>query len=403
MRSVVVTGLGAISPLGLDVPQTWAALREGRSGIGPITCMSTERLQVKIAAEVHGFEPERVLDPKQIPFMDRFTQLAVSAAGEALLDSGLELDRDVAARTATILGTSIGGQLAQDENYQRLYEQGARRLHPFVVSRVMPSASASHVSIRYGITGPSFCVTSACASAGHAIAQALAMLRAGLIDVAVTGGSEACLTLGGFKTWEALRVLTADTCRPFSRDRSGLVLGEGAAVLVLEGRDHAHARGAKIYAELLGAGASADADRVIQSSAEGGAAAMRAALADARVESTRVDYVNAHGTGTAGNDPTETESIHQALGPQAKRACVSSTKSMHGHLLGAAGAIEALATVLAIRDSMIPPTIHFTEAGEGCDLDYVPNQARAREIDVALSNSFAFGGLNSVLAFGRAD
>jgi nodulation protein E len=335
--------------------------------------------------------------------MDRFAQLAVVAADEALADAGLAIEGELGARTAAVLGTGIGGQIAQDDNYRRLYAEGAKRLHPFVVPRVMPSSGVSQICIRHGIRGPSFAICSACASSGHALAQSLAMLRSGLVDVAVTGGTEACLTLGGFKTWEALRVLSSDTCRPFSADRSGLVLGEGAAVLVLESAEHARARGARIYAELLGAGMSSDAERVIQSSALGGAAAMQAALRDGQIDVDRVDYVNAHGTGTEGNDPTETESIHRALGSRARDVWVSSTKSMHGHLLGGAAALEAVATVLAIQRGIVPPTANFTSPGEGCDLDYVPNTARERDIRVALSNSFAFGGLNAVVAFGAVE
>jgi len=402
-RSVVVTGMGVVSPMGLTLERFWAALTAGRSAIGPITTVPTERLFVKIAAEVKDFDPATCIDPKQLPYMDRFAQFALAAAIDAVRDAGLEFDDALRARTATLIGTGIGGQVAQDDNYRRLYQDNAQRFHPFVVPRVMTNSAASHICIQFGLTGPSFAIASACASAAHAMAQSLAMIRSGLVDVAITGGSEACLSLGGFKSWEALRVLSSDTCRPFSADRSGLVLGEGAGVLVLETAERARARGARVYAEFLGSGMSSDGTGVIHPTVEGPTAALRAALADAEIDPARVDYVNAHGTATAANDPTETAALHRALGDAARQTCVSSTKSMHGHLLGASGAVEAIASVLAIRDGLVPPTANFNAPADGCDLDYVPNAARERSIDAALSSSFAFGGLNCVLAFGRSD
>jgi len=400
-RSVVVTGMGIVSPLGLTLGRFWDELSAGRSAIGPITTLPTERLFVKIAAEVKDFDPSASIDPKQLPYMDRFAQFALVAAIDAVRDADLEFDDALRARTATLIGTGIGGQVAQDESYKRLYQEGAQRFHPWVVPRVMTNSAASHICIQFGLTGPSFAIASACASAAHAISQSLAMIRSGLCDVAITGGSEACLCLGGFKSWEALRVLSADTCRPFSADRSGLVLGEGAGVLVLETAERARARGARVYAELLGTGMSSDGTGVIHPTVEGPTAALRAALVDAELDPSRIDYINAHGTATAANDPTETAAIHRALGPAAPGIFVSSTKSMHGHLLGASGAVEAVATVLAIREGIVPPTANFTKPADGCDLDYVPNIARKRPIDAALSSSFAFGGLNCVLAFGR--
>jgi nodulation protein E len=296
-----------------------------------------------------------------------------------------------------VLGAGVGGQTTQDENYFRVYREGAKRLHPFTIPKLMISAAASHITMEHGITGPSFTVASACASANHAIGIAFHMVRSGSVEVAITGGTEATITFGTMKGWDALRVMAPDTCRPFSRDRKGMVLGEGAAVAVLESLERAQARGAEILAEVVGFGMRSDAGDIVLPSPEGAAAAIRGCLADARLAPEQVDYINAHGTGTAANDITETKAIHAVMGPHAKRLAVSSTKSMHGHALGAAGALELAATVIALRDGFIPPTANFTEADAQCDLDYVPNEARAQPIGVAMSNSFAFGGQNAVL------
>jgi nodulation protein E len=401
-QAIAVTGLGAIAPIGSTVEQCWDALRAGRPAIGPWRNLPAHELQTPMGAEVIGFDPAAHFEARRLAQLDRFSQLALVAARQAVADAGIEFDAALRERTAVVVGTGIGGQSTQEENYRRLFAEQATRYSPLVVPRSMPNAAASHVSIEYGLQGPAFAIASACASSAHALAQGLLLIRAGLADVVLAGGSEACLTLGMIKSWEALRVLSRDTCRPFSKDRSGLVLGEGAALLVLESLEHAQARGARVHARLVGAGMSSDARDLVQPSVEGPARAMRAALADGGVDPARVDYLNAHGTGTAGNDVTETRAIREVFGERADALAVSSTKSMHGHLLGATGALEALATVLAIRHGVLPPTANFSEPGDGCDLDYVPNRARLRPIDVALSSSFAFGGLNCVLAFARA-
>jgi len=402
MRKVVVTGLGVVSPIGIGVPAFREALFAGRSGIGPLTAVPTDRLAVRIAAEVRGFTPEDHFDPRRLALLDRISQFAVVAAREAVAMAGLELSDALAARTATVLGVGVGGIGTLDDSFHRLYAEQAARLHPFTIPRLMVSAPASHVTMEFGLTGPAFTASSACASAGHALATALMLLRSGMADVVVSGGTDAPLTLGTLKGWEAMRIVSPDTCRPFSRDRSGMVVGEGAAVLVLEGEEHARARGAAVLAELAGAGMSADARDLTAPDAEGAARAMRMALDDAGLDPEEVPYVNAHGTATAANDVTEAQAIHAVFGPHARRLMVSSSKSMLGHALGAAGALEAAATVLALRHGVVPPTANFTEPDPACPVDAVPNEARAVPIRAALSNSFAFGGLNAALAFRKA-
>jgi len=400
-KRVVITGLGAVSALGLNTRQFRDALLQGQTGIRPLTGLDTEHLKVRIGAEVPGYRPQDSFAAEDLPLLDRFSQFAVLAAREAIADSGL--DPAAIRGAAAIIGTGCGGKGTDEETYQRLYQEGRPRVHPLTIPRGMPSAAVSQVSMQLGITGPVFGVASACASAAHAVAQALILIRAGMVDVALAGGTDAPFTFGLMKAWEALRVLSADTCRPFSRDRSGLVLGEGAAMVVLESRESARRRGAVIHAELAGCGMSADAGHITDPSVAGAVSAMRAALDDAALRPADVDYVNAHGTATLANDVSETRALHAVFGDHAARLAVSSTKSMHGHSLGAAGAHELVATVLALKEGIVPPTANFTEAGEGCDLDYVPNQARERALRVALSNSFAFGGLNAVLALRAAD
>jgi nodulation protein E len=401
MNRVVITGLGAVSALGLDVPAHSGALRAGRCAIGPIMNIVTEGLVTKIGAEVRGFDPNAYFEPGKLALLDRCAQFALTAAREAVKGSGLGFREGLGARTAVVIGAGVGGQVTLDENYYRVYAQGAKRLHPFTIPKLMISAAASHITMEHGITGPSFTVASACASANHAIGIAFHMVRSGSVDVAVTGGTEATITFGTMKGWDALRVMAPDTCRPFSQDRRGMVLGEGAAVVVLESLERAHARNAEILGEIIGFGMSSDAGDIVLPSPEGAAAAMRACLADARLTPEDVGYINAHGTGTAANDITETKAIHTVMGEHAKRLAVSSTKSMHGHALGAAGALELAATVIALREGFIPPTANFTAPDPQCDLDYVPNEARSQRVAVAMSNSFAFGGQNAVLALRR--
>ena len=400
MNRVAITGIGVVSPVGNDLEAFWRALVEGRSGIGPLASIPTERLNVRIAAEVKNHAPEQNFSSRAIPLLDRFAQFAVIAARHAVADAGLTFGEELAQTTATIVGTGVGGQNTLDDGYYRLYGENAARLHPFTIPRLMVNAGASQISMDLRLQGPTFAVASACASGTHAIGVALDMIRSGRATIALTGGAEACLTVGTLKGWEALRVLSSDTCRPFSRTRSGLVLGEGAAILVLESLDRAVARDARIYAELLGFGMSADADDIIAPNAEGGARAIRAALVDARITEDSIDYINAHGTGTMLNDVTETKAIRAVFGAHADRLAISSSKAVLGHGLGAAGALEAAATALAIHRSVMPPTANFEEPDSACDLDVIPNVAREKHIRYAISNSFAFGGLNAVLALG---
>jgi nodulation protein E len=401
MNRVVITGLGIISPLGNNAAAMEASLRAGRVAIAPLTCVPTENLAVKIGAEVKDFDPPSLFDDKKLPLLDRCAQFALVAARQAVLQSGLDL-RALGPRAATIIGSGVGGITTLDECFHRVYGEGAKRVHPFTVPKLMISAAMSHISMEHGITGPSFTVASACASANHAVGVAYQMVKSGVVVAAVTGGTEAALTYGTLKGWEALRVMSAEICRPFAKNRSGMVLGEGAGIFVIENRDHALARGATIFAEIAGFGMSSDASDIVLPNADGAAAAMRACLDNAGLAPEEVEYINAHGTGTPANDPTETKAIRAVFGPQADKLAVSSTKSMHGHALGAAGAIELAATVIAMNGGFIPPTANFTEADPACDLDYVPNTAREKAFDVALSNSFAFGGHNAVLAVRRA-
>lgn len=401
MKRVVVTGVGCISALGTGYPRFADQLLAGTEGIGPITRFDTEGCLVRVAAEVKDYDPSRIFSEKQLAQIDIFAQFALLATREAVADAGLSFAGSLAARTAVIHGSGIGGQVTQDASYHRLYAEHSPRLHPFTVPKLMPSAGVSHICMEFGLTGPAFATTSACASSGHAIGMGLLLLRAGLVEVAITGGAEACLAPGALKAWEGLRVMAKDTCRPFSRERGGMVLGEGAGCLILETLDHAQKRGATIHAELVGFGMSSDAFSLIQPRAEGAAQAMTAALNDAALNPEAVDYLNAHGTGTPQNDPTETRAIHLAFGDHARRLAISSTKSMHGHTLGAASALEAIATVAAIKMQTAPPTIGYLGPDPQCDLDYVPNQARPLPIQVAMSNSFAFGGLNVSLVWQR--
>jgi len=396
---VVITGLGAVSALGVGANAFWQALCEGRSGIRPIESIPVEGLKIAIGAEVAGYIPSQHFDSKKLKTIDRCAQFAVVAAREALADSGLQLSEQQANRTATIVGSAIGGKTTDDDSYKRLYGDGNPRVNPMVIPRVMMSAAPSQISMDLGLRGPAFAVSSACSSSNHAIGEAFRMLRHGYADIALTGGCEAGITFGMMKAWQALRVISGDTCRPFSKDRSGMVIGEGAGMLVLERLDSAEQRGATIYAELAGYGMSADAAHLIMPSRQGACSAMQAAMEDAQMATSDIDYINAHGTGTPVNDVSETAAIHEVFGDHAMQLQVSSTKSMHGHALGAAGALEAIATVLALRHGMLPPTANFTEADPDCDLDYVTNTARQKKINMAISNSFAFGGLNSVLAF----
>jgi nodulation protein E len=399
MRRVVVTGVGVLSSIGNTVEQFEESLRAGRSGIGPITQVDTSRLRFQNAAEIRGFDPTEHFS--EITWLDRFAQLGIVAARDAVADSGLTWNDALRARTGVVTGSCLGGMGTEDAFYFDFYHENKSRLTPTAVPRIMSNAVASHVAMEQAFTGAAFTTSTACSSANHAIGQAFWLIRQGKLDCAVVGGSEAPIVLGHLKAWEGMRVVAPDTCRPFSKNRAGLILGEGATMLVLETFEHACARGAKIYAELAGFGMSADAHHLTNPLADGAARAMSGALDDAGLAREQIAYVNAHGTGTQANDSTETRALRQVFGSHADSLAISSTKSMHGHALGAAGALEAAATVLAIHGNFIPPTANFVERDPACDLDVVPNEARVAQIEAALSNSFAFGGLNAVLAFRR--
>jgi nodulation protein E len=403
VRRVAITGLGVIAALGNNAGEFWKGLCSGQCGIARITQADTSQLRFQNGAEVRGYDSSQHFTPNQADLLDRFAQFAVIAAREAIKDSGISFNGDLHEQTAIITGACVGGQSSEDASFADVYKMGKSRVHPLTIPRVMANANASHISMEFGITGPAYTISTACSSANHAIGQAFQMVRSGQVEAAITGGSEAPFSFGILKAWEALRVVSPDLCRPFSKNRNGMVLGEGAAILVLEPLEAARARGARVYAELVGSGMSSDAGHITAPSVEGPVRAMKAALRDASLPAEQVGYINAHGTGTPANDATETRAIRQVFQKHADRVAVSSTKSMHGHALGAAGALEAVATVLALREGMLPPTINFGQPDPDCDLDVIPNQARAAAVECALSNSFAFGGLNAVLAFRRAD
>lgn len=399
MRRVAITGLGINSAVGNDIPTFWAEVSAGRSGIRKIESVDTLRLRFKNGAEVKGFDPSAHFDSGRLGVLDRFAQFAVVSARQAVADANIEISSSLLARTAVVTGSSIGGQTSQDDQFVELYKNSRDRVHPFTIPRTMANSGASHISMEYGLTGPVYTVSTACSSSNHAIGQAFWMVRNGIVDVALTGGSESPFSFGLLKAWESLRVVSPDTCRPFSRNRSGMILGEGGAILVLEEMEAAKARGAQVHGEIVGFGMSSDAYNIMAPSADGAAAAMRNALADASLPPSAIGYINAHGTATAANDSTETRAIHSVFGSHARQLAVSSTKSMHGHALGAAGALEAVATTLSLKHSLLPPTANFGESDPECDLDYIPNEPRKAGVEFALSSSFAFGGLNAVLVF----
>lgn len=398
MNRVVITGAGTINALGQNVPQTLAAMQAGRCGITELKFRDVDRLTIKIGGQVHDFDPEAVFNRQQLALYDRFTQFTLLAAKEAIDQSGLVFSGDLAATAGVVLGTAGGGVGTWDENYRSVYEDGKNRVHPFVVPKLMNNAAASHVSMEFNLKGPSFTVSTACASSNHAMAQAFQMVRAGLSKTMITGGSESMLCFGGIKAWEGLRVMSKDACRPFSANRNGMVQGEGAAVFVFEELEHAKARGADILAEVIGYAMSSDASDIVMPSQQGAARAIQGALRDAQLNPEDVGYINAHGTGTAANDKTECAAVAHVFGQHANALMLSSTKSMHGHLIGATGAVELLACIMAVRDGIVAPTIGYQEPDPECALDVVPNVARQARVDVALSNAFAFGGLNAVLA-----
>lgn len=398
MKRVVITGAGTINALGHSVDATFKAMREAVCGIGQLAFRDVERLQIQIGAQVRGFEAEAHYTRQQLSLYDRFTQFTLVAAKEAIEQSGLDFSGALSERSGVVLGTAGGGIGTSDDNYRAVYEEGKNRVHPFVVPKLMNNAATAHVSMEWNLRGPSFTVSTACASSNHAMAQAFSMVRSGMAQVMVTGGSESMLCFGGVKAWEGLRVMSRDACRPFSLGRDGMVQGEGAGVLVFEEMEHARARGADILCEVAGCGMSSDASDIVMPSKEGAVRAMRGALHDAGVAAEKVGYINAHGTGTTANDKTECAAVVDVFGSHSDSLMISSTKSMHGHLIGGTGGVELLACIMALRDGVIAPTIGYFAPDPECALDVVPNEARDAHVDVTLSNAFAFGGMNAVVA-----
>jgi 3-oxoacyl-[acyl-carrier-protein] synthase II len=408
-RRVVVTGMGAVSPLGLDVPALWQGIREARSGIGPITLCDASNLDSRIAGEVRGFDPYNYMDRKEVRRNDRFIHLAIAAATEALRTAELSITRENADAIGVIIGSGIGGITTLAEGVVTLQERGPSRISPFLVPAMITNMASGQVSMMFGLKGPNYCPTSACASGAHAIGEAAEIIRRGWAVAMVAGGSEAPITPIGIASFASAKAISTrnddptGASRPFDADRDGFVLAEGGAVLVLEDLEFARSRGARILAELVGYGLSADAYHITQPppGGEGALRSMRAALHHAGLSPDDIDYINAHGTSTPAGDIAETEAIKRLLGERAYRVPVSSSKSQFGHLLGAAGAIEAIVSILAIQEGLLPPTINYTTPDPQCDLDYVPNTPRTARVDVVLSNSFGFGGHNVSLIFRR--
>lgn len=399
VHRVVITGTGVVSAVGNNTADFWRALLAGTSGIRKIQGMDQWQIRFQNGAEVQGYVPEEHFEAAELGFMDRFAQFAVVAARQAVAEAGIEWTPELRQTTAVIAGSCLGGRAVEETGYWELFHNGRSRVHPLTIPLSMSNAGVSHISMKFGLEGPAYSISTACASASHAIGQAFWMLRSGAAPLAIAGGSEAPFFLGNLKAWEALRVISKDTCRPFSAERSGMILGEGGAMVVLEPLEAALARGARPIAEIVGFGMSADAGHITQPASTGASRAMRLALQDAGLAPEQIGYINAHGTATEANDRTETAAIRCTFNQHADQLAVSSTKSMHGHALGAAGALEAVACVLSLRDGMLPPTTNFLTADPACNLDVIPNQARACEVEACLSNSFAFGGLNAVLAF----
>ncbi|MBI2962209.1 MAG: beta-ketoacyl-ACP synthase II [Deltaproteobacteria bacterium] len=410
-RRVAVTGVGLVTPLGIGVETNWEALSQGRSGVGPITRFDARDFPTRIAGEVRDFRPEDFIERKEIKKMDLFIQYSVAAADMALASSGLKINDDNAERVGVVIGVGLGG-LPTIEEYHSLYlESGLRRISPFMIPKLISNLAPGQIAIKHGAKGVNFTPTSACSSGAHAVGEALRMIRHGYQDAVICGGAEACLSPTGVGGFVAMRALSSRNdeperaSRPFERNRDGFVMGEGAGVLVLEELESARRRGATILTEVIGYGTNGDAYHITQPSPEGIGAArcMALCLEDAGIGPDAVHYINAHGTSTEYNDANETKAIKRVFGEYAARLAVSSTKSMTGHLLGAAGGVEAAFTVLALRRGLIPPTINYEERDPECDLDYVPNVARRAPIEVALSNSYGFGGTNVALAFRRGD
>jgi len=406
-RRVVVTGMGMISPLGLNLQSSWQALIEGRSGVGYITHFDAKDYPVRIAAEVKGFEPTNYIDPKEARKMDRFIHFAMATAEMALQDAQLKISPEVAERIGIVIGSGLGGLPVIEAYHKVLLEKGWKRITPFFIPMVIANLAGGQIAIKYGIKGPNIAISTACASGNHSIGEAYRIIQYGDADIMIAGGTEAVITPLAVSAFAAMRALSTrndepeKASRPFDIDRDGFVMGEGCGLLILENLEHALKRGARIYAEIAGYGMSCDAYHITAPSpdGEGGARCMKLALNDAGIPPEEIDYINAHGTGTKQGDELETQAIKTVFGEHAYKLCVSSTKSMTGHLLGGAGGVEAIFTVLSVYENIVPPTINLDNPDPLCDLDYVPYKARKKEVRYALTNSFGFGGTNASIIF----
>ena len=403
-RRVVVTGLGVVTPIGTTVPDFWSSIRAAKSGVSELGGFPLEDLKILIAAQIKDFDHKARLKhfkrDRIITMADRYSWFAAAAADEAVKMSGLEVPFANPSRAACIIGSGAGGLVTFETAYRDLFIEKKRATHPLTLLRIIGSSAAAHVGIEFNVKGPTFATCSACSTASHAIGLARDYIRDGMVDVAIAGASESVITYGTMKAWQALHVLSPEGCFPFAKKRNGTVLAEGAGILVLESFEHAKARGATILAELSGFGMASDSQDMVKPTVEGPSVAMQMALDDAGIAATDIDYLNAHGTATTDNDINETRAIKNVFKGHAEKLAISSTKSMHGHALGAGGGIEAVACIKAMQDNWVPPTIGLDEPGEGCDLDYIPNAGRDKKVTYTMSNSFAFGGLNAVLVFG---
>jgi nodulation protein E len=403
-RRVVVTGMGVVTPIGLNVPEFWASMQASKCGVSELGGFPLEDLKILIAAQIKNFDPKQRLKhfvrDKLVMHADRYSWFAAAAADEAMKQSGLEIPLANPYRAACIVGSGAGGLVTYEQSYRALFLEGKRATHPLTLLRIIGSSASAHVGIEFGVKGPTFATCSACSTATHAIGIARDYIKNGMVDVAIAGASESVINYGTMKAWQALHVLSPEGCFPFAKKRNGTVLGEGAGILVMESYEHAKARGAKILAEIVGYGMSSDAKDMVNPDIEGPKEAMRMALDDAQLSPSDIQYLNAHGTATTINDANETRAIKAVFGNAAKNLAISSTKSMHGHPLGAGGGIEAVACITAMNENWVPPTIGLDEPDPECDLDYIPNVGRKQDVTYAMSNSFAFGGLNAVLVFG---
>jgi len=403
-RRVVVTGMGVVTPIGLNVPDFWASMHAAKCGVSELGGFPVDDLKILIAAQIKDFDPKVRLKhfqrDKLVMHADRYSWFAAAAADEAVRQSGLDFPIANPYRSACIVGSGAGGLVTYEQSYRSLFLEGKRATHPLTLLRIIGSSASAHVGIEFGIRGPTFATCSACSTATHAIGIARDYIKNGVVDVAIAGASESVINYGTMKAWQALHVLSPEGCFPFAKKRNGTVLGEGAGILVLESYEHAKERGATILAEIVGYGMSSDAKDMVNPDIEGPKEAMRQALDDAQLSTSDIQYLNAHGTATTINDANETRAIKAVFGNNAKNLAISSTKSMHGHPLGAGGGIEAVACIRAMAENWVPPTIGLDDPDPECDLDYIPNVGRDLDVTYAMSNSFAFGGLNAVLVFG---